>query len=62
VFVVRKRIRKVIHNFDLTDIYQDEFFVAVVRPAEAVVEIRGSYGRARLLTNTWLQEFAAQLD
>jgi hypothetical protein len=60
-FVVAKRVTRVIHNFESHTVYADEFFVAVVRLNQGVVEVRASHDRARLLARTWLGELAEKL-
>jgi hypothetical protein len=60
-FAVAKRVAKVIHNFALEDVYADEFFVAIVRLNDGIVEVRGSHERAKRLRNTWLGEVDARL-
>jgi hypothetical protein len=60
-FVVARRVAKVIHNFELADVYADEFFVALLRLKLGVLEIRASHDRAATLTNTWLTELAQHL-
>jgi hypothetical protein len=57
-----KRVARVIHNFELEDVYADEFFVAIVRLDQGIVEVRGSHERAKRLRNTWLGEVDARLS
>jgi hypothetical protein len=61
-FVVRKRIQTVIHNFELRQVFADQFFQVVVRPSDGIFEIRTNHTRARNLERTWLAEFAERLD
>jgi hypothetical protein len=61
-FVVSKRLARVIHDFEVYDVEQDEFFVAVLRLDSGVLEIRSSHARATLLANTWLAELAEFLE
>lgn len=55
-FAVAKRVATVIHNFEHEDVYDDEFFLAVLRLNRGIVEVRASHERAKLLANTWLVE------
>jgi hypothetical protein len=61
-FVVAKPVARVIHNFESDTVYIDEFFVAVLRLDQGMLEIRASHARAKLLANTWLAEFAQHLE
>ncbi|HEX4188575.1 MAG TPA: hypothetical protein VHY83_11810 [Solirubrobacteraceae bacterium] len=61
-FAVAKRIGHVIHNFEHTPVFEDEFFNALLRPGLGSVEVRGSASRARRLERTWLAVFADSLD
>jgi hypothetical protein len=60
-FAMQKRVTRVIHNFELTDVVADDFFVAVLRPQHAIVEVRGSHERANRIARSWLLEFADRL-
>lgn len=61
LFVVARRVAKVIHNFEVQDVYQDEFFQAIIRLDAGVVEIRANHDRARVFIQTWLAELADRL-
>ena len=61
-FAVRSRLTTVLHNFEPVDVMSDEFFVAVLRLDQGVLEIRASHERAKLLANTWVVEFVEHLD
>jgi hypothetical protein len=57
-FAIAKRIGHVIHNFQDTAVYEDEFFNALLRPSAGSVEVRASAARADRLARTWLADFA----
>lgn len=61
-FAVARRVSRVIHNFEVDDVLADEFFVAMLRPGDGVVEVRASHDRARTLASTWLSEVAARIE
>jgi hypothetical protein len=61
-FAVARRVTRVIHNFESQEVLEDQFFVAVVRPADGVVEVRTNAGMARTFQRTWLTEFAMLLE
>lgn len=61
-FVVQRQIANVIHDFESTPVLADEFFNAVMRPTEGLLEVRTSARGVALTERTWLADFAAQLD
>jgi hypothetical protein len=61
-FAFAKRVGHVIHNFEHTPVLEDEFFTALMRPADGNIEVRASVDRVRRLERTWLAEFAGAFD
>lgn len=60
-FAISKRIGHVIHNFESQAVYEDEFFNALLRPAQGIIEVRASASRAQRLARTWLADFSGSL-
>lgn len=60
-FAVAKRLTHVIHNFELVEVLEDEFFSAFLRPADGTFEVRASAARADRLYRAWLGDFAQEL-
>lgn len=60
-FAVAKRAGQVIHDFELVEVLEDEFFPAFLRLEDGVFEVRSSSGRARALHAGWLSDFADSL-
>lgn len=61
-FGLKKPVAKVLQDFEMEEIQVDEFFVAVIRPEAAVMEVRTNNQRARRFANTWLSEFCEFFD
>lgn len=61
-FAVAKRAGQVIHDFEIVEVLEDEFFSAFLRIVDGVFEVRSSSSRAHALHVGWLGSFAAQLD
>lgn len=61
-FVVARRVTRVIHNFESQEVFEDQFFVAVLFPSDGTIEVRTNIGMARTLQKTWLTEFAQLLE
>ncbi len=51
-----------IHEFERTPVYADEFFNAVLRPDDGIIEGRASAARAQCLERTWMKDFADRFD
>ena len=60
-FAVAKRAGQVIHDFELVEVLEDEFFPAFLRLEDGVIEVRSSSGRARALHVGWLEDFTDSL-
>lgn len=56
-FGLQRPVAQVLNHFELEVVESDEFFVAVIRPDKAILEIRTNHQRAERLTTTWLAEF-----
>lgn len=61
-FVVRKPTRSVVVNFEIQSIFEDHFFLMILRPDIGVAEVRSSHQRAGRLARTWLAELAEHLN
>jgi hypothetical protein len=60
-FAIAKRLTQVIHNFELVEVLEDEFFAAFLRPHHGTFEVRSSSARAERLRAGWLDDFADSL-
>lgn len=60
-FAVAKRAGQVIHDFEVIEVLEDEFFPAFLRLDDGVFEVRSSSSRAHTLHVGWLEEFADRL-
>lgn len=60
-FAVAKRVGYVIHNFEETEVLEDEFFNTLLRPSAGSFEVRASASRADQLARTWLADFAGSM-
>lgn len=56
-----RELRQVIHNFERQKVYEDEFFQAVLRQEEGLLEVRASAGVVKRSLSTWVADFADQL-
>lgn len=56
-----RELRQVIHNFQRQKVYEDEFFQAVLRQDQGLLEVRASAGVVKRSLTTWVAEFADQL-
>lgn len=61
-FAVERTVAQVIHNFQVTQVYADDFFNCVLCPEEGFVEMRTNQQTARRFARTWLAEFAAAFE
>lgn len=57
-FVVQRQVANVIHDFESTPVFADEFFNAIIIPSEGLVELRTSARRVATMERTWLTDFA----
>ena len=60
-FAAAKRAGQVIHNFEVRDVLEDEFFSAYLRIQDGTFEIRASVARAQRLNSYWLSYVANDL-
>lgn len=60
-FVTEGTVANVIHNFRVLPVVGDEFFSAVVYPAQGLVEVRTNQQNAARFGRSWLSEFAKEL-
>jgi hypothetical protein len=60
-FAVAKRIGRVIHNFETSEVLEDEFFGAYLRIEDGTFEVRASASRAQRLDRQWLAHFGGDL-
>lgn len=56
-FGVKKPVAKVLSNFEMEVVEGDDFFVAVLRPDKAMMEIRTNHQRAERFVTTWIADF-----
>jgi hypothetical protein len=61
-FVSEGSVAEVIHEFQIAPVVGDEFFSAVIYPAEGLVEVRTGHQRANSFGRTWLKEFGKKFD
>jgi hypothetical protein len=61
-FGLKKPVAEVIADFEIRPVEADEFFVAVLRPDSAIIEVRTNNQRARRFASTWLADFCDLVD
>jgi hypothetical protein len=56
-FGVKKPVAQVLSDFEVEVVEGDDFFVVVLRPGKAIMEIRTNHQRAERFVTTWIAEF-----